>query len=438
MKYYSTNDKQNLVNFETAVMQGLAADGGLFMPVEIPKFKNGFVESIEKKSFEEIGYEVAEKFIGEEISSSDLQNIISSAINFPAPLHNLSDSISILELFHGPTLAFKDFGARFMAKTMGHFVSKRNTELNILVATSGDTGSAVAYGFYDTPGIRVFVLYPKGKVILIQEKQLTTLDKNITAIEIDGTFDDCQHLVKTAFVDSELNKRMNLSSANSINIARLLPQSFYYIESYKQIPDKKLNVIYSVPSGNLGNITAGLIAKKMGLPINKFIGAVNANTVFAEYVNEGKFNPRPSIQTLSNAMDVGNPSNLVRIQEIYSNILEEVQFDIYSESNDDDRTRKGIKEVYEKYNYVIDPHGSVGYLALKDYLEKNNLKNYCGVVLETANPAKFKDVIEEELKMEVEIPERLAVCLKKEKHAVELSKDYSDLKNYLLSEKKFV
>ncbi len=433
MKYYSTNNKSNIVSFETAVMQGLAADGGLFMPVEIPKLGNVFFTSIEKLSFQEIGFRVAEKFVDDEISSNDLQNIISEAIDFPAPLFKLSENLSILELFHGPTLAFKDFGARFMAKTMGHFVSKRNIELNILVATSGDTGSAVAYGFYDTPGINVFVLYPKGKVSLIQEKQLTTLDKNITALEVDGTFDDCQRLVKAAFVDRELNKKMNLSSANSINIARLIPQSFYYIEAYKQIPDNKLYKIISVPSGNLGNLTAGLIAKKLGLRIDKFIGAVNSNTVFAEYISKGKFVPRPSIQTLSNAMDVGNPSNLVRIQELYSHLLKDVQFDIYSESNDDNRTRKGIKEVYEKYNYVIDPHGSVGYLAFKDYIEKSNLKNYYGIVLETAHPAKFKDVIEDELKIEVGIPERLAVCLKKEKKTFELSSDYEGFKDYLMS-----
>ena len=432
MKYYSTNNKSNLVSFETAVMQGLATDGGLFMPSEIPKLEKEFFNSLEQKAFQQIGFAVAEKFIDGEIPLNDLSDLISQAINFQAPLFKLSDNLSILELFHGPTLAFKDFGARFMAKTMGYFVSKRSTELNILVATSGDTGSAVAYGFYDTPGINVFVLYPKGKVSFIQEKQLTTLDKNITALEIDGTFDDCQRLVKTAFVDSELNKKMNLSSANSINIARLLPQSFYYIEAYKQIPNKKLHTIVSVPSGNLGNLTAGLIAKKLGLPINKFIGAVNSNTVFAEYVNEGKFEPRTSIQTLSNAMDVGNPSNLVRIQELYSHLLKDVQFDIYSESNDDNETRKGIKEVYEKYNYIIDPHGSVGYLAFKDYIKKNSLKDYYGIILETAHPAKFKDVIEEELKIDVEIPERLAVCLKKEKKTVGLSSDYKELKGYLI------
>lgn len=431
MNFYSTNDKSNLVSFETAVMQGLAADGGLFMPVEIPKLDKSFIDSLETKSFQEIGFEIASKFTGSDVSTDDLSNIVSNALNFPAPLFNLSGNLSILELFHGPTLAFKDFGARFMAKTMGYFVSKEKRELNILVATSGDTGSAVAYGFYDTPGINVFILYPKGKVSLIQEKQLTTLDKNITAVEINGSFDDCQRLVKTAFVDADLNKKMNLSSANSINIARLLPQSFYYMEAYKQVPDKKLNTIISVPSGNLGNLTAGLMAKKMGLPVSKFIGAVNSNIVFAEYINKGKINPRPSIHTLSNAMDVGDPSNLVRIRELYSDILKDVQFDIYSESNNDSATRKGIREVHDKFNYIIDPHGSVGYLAFKDYVEKNNLKDYYGIVLETAHPAKFKDVIEEELKIKVDVPERLAICMTKEKRAVGLNSEYNQLKDFL-------
>ena len=433
MKYYSTNDKSKLVTFKTAVMQGLAEDGGLFMPVEIPLLPKEYFNSVKKKSFQEIGFDVAEKFVGGEISSNDLNKIICDALNFPAPLFKLANNLSVLELFHGPTLAFKDFGARFMAKTMGHFVAEQNTELNILVATSGDTGSAVAYGFYETPGINVYILYPKGKVSLIQEKQLTTLDKNITALEINGTFDDCQRLVKTAFVDRELNKKLNLSSANSINISRLLPQSFYYIEAYKQVPKKNRPVVISVPSGNLGNLTAGLIAKKMGLPVDKFIGAVNSNTVFAEYVNEGKFEPRSSIQTLSNAMDVGNPSNLVRIREMYSNKLDDVQFDIYSESNDDSATRRGIKEVFKKYQYIIDPHGSVGYLAFKDYVEKNSLGDYYGIILETAHPAKFKDVIEEELKIQVEIPERLAVCITKKKQTVELSNTFEEFKDYLLN-----
>ncbi|MDH7604188.1 MAG: threonine synthase [Melioribacter sp.] len=430
MKYYSTNNKNLIVNFETAVMHGLAEDGGLFMPAEFPKMEKDFIDSLEKFSFQEIAFRIAKKFIANEISDSNLQEIISNSITFPAPLVSIGKNLYVLELFHGPTLAFKDFGARFMAKTMGYFVAKRNINLNILVATSGDTGSAVAHGFYDTPGINVFILYPKGKVSLIQEKQLTTLDKNITALEINGTFDDCQRLVKTAFVDKELNKKLNLTSANSINIARLLPQAFYYFEAYKQIHNKKLHSIFSVPSGNLGNLTAGLIAKKIGLPISKFIGALNSNKVFAEYLQTGIFKPRPSIQTLSNAMDVGNPSNLIRIIEIYSNILKEMRNDIHTESYDDIQTRKGIKEVYENYKYIIDPHGSVGYLALRDYIKFDQQFN--GVVLETAHPAKFKDVIEEELKIEVEIPERLAVCLNKEKRTVELSSQYDDLKEYLM------
>lgn len=433
MKYYSTNNKQNLVSFETAVMQGLANDGGLYMPEEIPKLETGFFESIEKYSFREIAFRVAEKFVSDEIKESNLNDIVSEAINFPAPLVKLTSNLSILELFHGPTLAFKDFGARFMAKVMGHFVKNRHTELNILVATSGDTGSAVAYGFYDTPGINVYILYPKGKVSVIQEQQLTTLDKNITALEIDGTFDDCQRLVKTAFVDGDFAAKRNLSSANSINIARLIPQSFYYIEAYKQIENKKRDTIISVPSGNLGNLTAGLIAKKMGLPVSKFIGAANSNKVFPRYIESGEYTPQPSIQTLSNAMDVGNPSNLARIKELFSNSVSEIKKFIFSESFDDDKTRTGIKELFSRTNYVIDPHGSVGYLALQSYTGKYSLSNFNGIVLETAHPAKFKDVIEEELNINVDIPERLARCLNKKKISVELSSDYEELKSYLLN-----
>ncbi len=440
MKFYSTNnanasfrDKNKSFSFEQAVMMGLAEDGGLFMPESLPEIEKDFFTRLEKISFREIAFRIAEIFIGQEISLSNLADIINDAINFPAPLHKLNNEISILELFHGPTLAFKDFGARFMAKTMGYFVSKEGEELNILVATSGDTGSAVAYGFYGTPGINVFILYPKGKVSLIQEKQLTTLDKNITALEIDGTFDDCQRLVKTAFVDKEICSRMRLSSANSINIARLLPQSFYYFESYKQIENKKNKIIYSVPSGNLGNLTAGLIAKKMGLPINKFIGAANSNSVFTDFINSGSFTPRPSVQTLSNAMDVGNPSNLIRIRNLYSDLLGDIQNDIYSVSFDDVTTKEAIKELYDKFGYIIDPHGAVGYLALKDYLEKFNSDKYQSVVLETAHPAKFKDVVDEVLSVSVEIPERLAACLSKKKRTVELSSDFEEFKNYLLN-----
>jgi threonine synthase len=433
MKYYSTNNKSKFFSFEEAVLKGLAGDGGLFMPEAIPNLGKEFFEYIEKKSFVEIALEVSKHFVGNEIPKSKLEEIVIEAINFPAPIVEIDKNLFVLELFHGPTLAFKDFGARFMAKTMGYFAQKKNFNLNILVATSGDTGSAVANGFYNTPGINVYILYPKGKVSQIQELQLTTLDKNITALEIDGTFDDCQRLVKTAFVDNELKQTLNLSSANSINIARLLPQSFYYMEAYKQIPDKSLPVVFSVPSGNLGNITAGLLAKKMGLPILKFIGATNKNDVFTEFIMSGNFNPRESVLTLSNAMDVGNPSNLARIIDLYANSIQEIRKDIYSATFTDVQTREAIKYVYEECDYIIDPHGAVGYLALEKYLKENSGKDYSSIVLETAHPAKFKDVVEEELFIDVEIPERLAVCLTKERKAVELSSEYKSLRDYLCS-----
>lgn len=433
MKFYSTNNKSNLLSFEEAVMKGLADDGGLFVPVSIPYLGNNFFKDIENKSFVEVALEVTKHFVEDEIPKNKLEEIVSEAINFPAPIVEIAKNLFVLELFHGPTLAFKDFGARFMAKTMGYFAQKENTHLKILVATSGDTGSAVANGFYDTPGINVYILYPKGKVSRIQEQQLTTLDKNITAIEIDGTFDDCQRLVKTAFVDLELTNKLNLSSANSINIARLLPQSFYYIEAYKQLPDKSRPVVFSVPSGNLGNITAGLLAKKMGLPIHKFIGATNKNDVFTEFIQSGKFSPRASVLTLSNAMDVGNPSNLSRIINLYSNSIQEICKDVYSATFDDDRTRKAIKQVYDEFNYIIDPHGAVGYLAAEKYLKDEQDQKINSIVLGTAHPAKFKDVVEKELKIDLEIPSRLAVCMEKEKKVISLSSNYDEVKDFLLS-----
>lgn len=435
MKFYSTNRNSSAVSFEEALMKGLADDGGLYMPEFIQKFENKFIENIHKLSFQEIAFEIGKKFIDNEIAEEDLRKIISEAINFPAPVTNLDNNISVLELFHGPTLAFKDFGARFMAKTMGHFISKENRVLNILVATSGDTGSAVANGFYNTPGINVFILYPQGKVSHIQEMQLTTLDGNVTALEIDGTFDDCQRLVKSAFVDSELNKILNLSSANSINFARLLPQIFYYFEAYKQIENKSGEIFFSVPSGNLGNLTAGLIAKEMGLPITKFIAAVNANRTFADFLKSGKFTPQNSILTLSNAMDVGNPSNLARINALYSNNLEKIRENIFSDSGNDADTLNTIKFVYDKYNYILDPHGAVGYYVLNSFL-KNKKNNYTAILLETAHPAKFLDVIENTLKITIEVPERLNKCLSKEKKSIPLSSQYKDLKELLLSGRK--
>lgn len=440
MKYFSTHGKNNFVSFRDAVMHGLAADGGLFLPEEIPSFSKSFLENLSTLSFQEIGYQTAKLFVGDEIDESKLREIIQRSLNFPAPLVDLDDHdrdhdlahVHVLELFHGPTLAFKDFGAQFMARTMEHFVRDDNRELVILVATSGDTGSAVAHGFYGVEGIKVFLLYPSGKVSPIQEQQLTTLDKNIVALEIHGTFDDCQHLVKSAFTDSELKEKLNLSSANSINIARLIPQTFYYINAVRQLKTSDREIIVSVPSGNLGNITAGLIAKHMGLPVGKFIAATNSNDVFTNYLSSGKFVPRKSIQTYSNAMDVGNPSNLERVRTMFFEELTKMRGEIDSFSFNDDETVDGIKEVYDKYYYVIDPHGSVGYLAMKKFLSLPHKKKYDAIVVETAHPAKFKDVVENSINREIEIPERLAECLRKEKCSVKLGSKFDTFKDFLL------
>ena len=430
MKFYTTNNATKFVTFKEAVLKGLAEDGGLFMPEFIPRLDSSFINNLENFSFQEIAFAIAQKFIEDEIEENDLKHIIERAINFPAPLVKLSDDLNILELFHRPTLAFKDFGARFMAETISHFTKEK---LNILVATSGDTGSAVAGGFFGKENINVFLLYPSGKVSEIQEKQLTTWGGNITALEIEGTFDDCQRLVKAAFADKELTSQMKFSSANSISIARLLPQIFYYFEAYKQLQDKNRETIVCVPSGNLGNLTAGLFAKMMGLSINKFIAATNRNDIFTKYINTGNFEPRASVQTLSNAMDVGNPSNFVRIINSYKNLYEKIKSDIYSSSFTDDETIETIKEVYEKYDYVIDPHGAVGYLAVKKFIEENNIKNANSIVLESAHPAKFLDTVEEAINIKVEIPSRLEECFHKEKQSDKLSANYEDFKRYLLS-----
>ena len=412
-------------------MKGLSPDGGLFMPEFIHQLEDSFYNSISKLSIQEIGLEVAKQFVADEIPISDLKNIIDDAINFDAPLVELDDNISILELFHGPTLAFKDFGARFMARTMSYFLRNSDEEVNILVATSGDTGSAVASGFYGIEGINVYLLYPSRKVSSIQEKQLTTFDKNITALEIEGTFDDCQRLVKSAFLDDEINSKMKLSSANSINIARLIPQSFYYFNAYKQIKEKSKEIYFSIPSGNLGNLTAGLMAKKMGLPVSKFIGATNSNSIFTEFIESGEYVPRSSVETLSNAMDVGAPSNLARIQSLYdehSIILK----DIASNTHNDSQTIEKIKEISKKYNYTIDPHGAVGLLALEQFIAENKIEKYSGIVLETAHPAKFKETVDKALQIDIELPESLQKSVNKAKKSLLLSKDYSEFKNYLL------
>ncbi|NOX65027.1 MAG: threonine synthase [Chlorobi bacterium] len=432
MNYYSTNNKNLKVSFREAVMKGLSPDGGLFMPELIPQLDADFINNLNNYSIQEIGFEVAKLFIDNEIPDPDLENIIENAINFDAPLVELDNKLSILELFHGPTLAFKDFGARFMARTMSHFLKDSDEVVNILVATSGDTGSAVASGFYGVEGINVYLLYPSGKVSDIQEMQLTTFDKNITALEIEGTFDDCQKLVKSAFVDNEINSKMKLSSANSINIARLIPQSFYYFNGYKQLKNRSENVLVSVPSGNLGNLTAGLMAKKMGLPIAKFIGATNSNSVFTEFIRSGKYEPRPSVKTLSNAMDVGAPSNLARIQSLYTDhsiILK----DIASNTHNDDQTIEMIQQTYRKYNYIIDPHGAVGMLALEQYLAEEKLEDYSAIVVETAHPAKFKESVEDALGIDIKLPEALQKCISKEKKTIKISNSYSAFKEFLLN-----
>lgn len=431
MKYFSTRNKNKFFTFKEAVLNGLADDGGLFLPEYIPSFEKKFLNNLPNLSLQEISYQTALLFIDDEISSNKLKEIIEKSIYFDAPLVSLSNELKVLELFHGPTLAFKDFGAQFMARVMEYFVHQGDEELIILVATSGDTGSAVANGFYGVEGIKVYILYPSGKVSYIQEKQLTTLNKNVTALEIQGTFDDCQRLVKQAFVDDELKQKLNLSSANSINITRLIPQSFYYINALKNFLYTK--IVFSVPSGNLGNLTAGLFAKKMGIPIHKFIAATNSNCVFTDYLSTGYFTPRSSFLTYSNAMDVGNPSNLERIQYLYNYNVDQMKNDISSFTFNDEITLKAINEVFEKHNYVIDPHGAVGYLALQNYFQLNKSKDEIGIVAETAHAAKFIDIVEKAVNQKIEIPQRLKDLLNKEKNSIKLDSSFNTLKNFLLS-----
>ena len=434
MNYYSTNKKSKEVSFKEAVIKGIADDGGLFLPSFFPVLPDNFFSEINDLSFQEISYKIAASFIQDEIPSSLLNSMIERAVNFDAPLIPLNENISILELFHGPTLAFKDFGARFMAEVLSYFSKENKQDINILVATSGDTGSAVSNGFFNMEGIRVYLLYPSKKVSRIQEMQLTTLNGNVTALEVEGTFDDCQKLVKQAFLDYDLTKNIFLSSANSINIARLLPQSFYYFNAYKQLKNKKRPLIISVPSGNFGNLTGGLIAKKMGLPVDKFIAAVNVNDVFPIYLNTGKFIPKPSVNTLSNAMDVGNPSNFHRILDLYGNDWNKLNEEISSCSFTDTLTKKAIKDIHDKFNYLIDPHGAVGYLALDEYINKNQIESFNGIILETAHPSKFIDTMKQIIEENIGIPERLEQCFHKEKKSVRISNEYTDFKNYLLNQ----
>ena len=420
------------MSLKEAVLTGIQGSDGLFMPEFIPQLDLAFIENIHQHSLQEIAFEVAKLFLNEDVEEWEIQSIVNDALNFDIPLVHLHDNVHTLELFHGPTLAFKDVGARFMARLFAHFLKNDNQQIHILVATSGDTGSAVANAFWNVPNINVTILYPSGKVSLLQEKQLTTLGGNIIALEIDGTFDDCQRMVKQAFADSDLQTKINLASANSINLARLIPQSFYYFGAYAQYVSKhgKSEVSVCVPSGNFGNLTAGLFAKKMGLPIHQFIAATNANDIVTQYLSSGSYSPRPSQQTISNAMDVGNPSNFSRIMELYNYDYKAVQQDIVGYSFIDDDTRATMKAVYEKLNYTLDPHGAVGYAAVEKYQQSN--PDVACIFFETAHPAKFDDVVKDATGVAPSIPERLSSLADKEKVALKMKADYELLKEYLL------
>lgn len=433
MKYYSTNKQSPEVSLQEAVVKGLAPDKGLYMPERIQLLPQSFFDKISTLSFQEIAYTVANAFWGEDINTDILKEIVYDTLNFDTPLVHVNDNIYSLELYHGPTLAFKDVGARFMARLLGYFIKKqKQTDVNVLAATSGDTGSAVANGFLGVEGIRVYVLYPKDKVSKIQECQFTTLGQNIIPLEIDGTFDDCQSLVKTAFLDKELNKRLNLTSANSINVARFLPQSFYYFYAYAQL--KKAgnaeNIVISVPSGNFGNLTAGLIAKRMGLPVKRFIAANNQNDIFYEYLQTGTYNPRPSVQTIANAMDVGNPSNFARVLDLYDHSWTDIKKDISGEWFNDESIKNTVKDTYNKTNYLLDPHGACGYQALVSGLAENET----GIFLETAHPAKFKETVDQILSGDIDIPEPLQKFMKGKKQSLILDNEYSSFKKVLLKQ----
>jgi len=432
VKLYSTNNKNRIYSLKEAVLQGIAPDGGLFMPTKIEKLPDDFYLSLSSLPFHDICIEVVYKLLGDSIPLVHLHQIIDKAITFPVPLIDLSPQIKVAELWHGPSLAFKDFGAQFMAQMMAYFNRGSNTPLNILVATSGDTGGAVAAGFHLVPGINVIILYPKGKVSYLQEKQLTTFGDNVTALEIDGTFDDCQSLVKHAFTDPILTKKIRFSSANSINIARLIPQSFYYFEAVKSLINKDSEVVVSVPSGNFGNLSAGIIARKMGLPINKFIASTNINDIVPRYLRTKIFQPRTSVETLSNAMDVGNPSNFTRMLDLYSSTWNKMTQDIIGYSYNDKSTIQAIQNIHRHYNYICDPHGAIGFLGLNDFLNDYDNKNTIGVFLETAHPSKFKSTIDQALKLEIPVHGNLEKLKARKSEKISLSNNYSDLVQFLL------
>jgi threonine synthase len=434
MKYYSTNGKAPIATLEKAVVKGLAEDKGLYMPERIKPLPKDFFDNIDKMSFQEIAYTVADAFFGEDVDAASLKQIVYDTLAFDCPCVKVTDTIYSLELFHGPTLAFKDVGARFMARLLQYFLKKEGegAQVNVLVATSGDTGSAVANGFLGVDGIHVYVLYPKGKVSPIQECQFTTLGQNITAVEVEGVFDDCQALVKNAFMDEELNRHMKLTSANSINVARFLPQAFYYFYAYAQM--KKLGkadeMVVCVPSGNFGNICSALFGKRMGLPVKRFIAANNANDIFFKYLQTGKYEPKPSVQTIANAMDVGDPSNFARVYDLYGKSHEAICNDISGATYSDAQIADTIREVKQQTGYVCDPHGACGYRALKEGLRPGET----GVFLETAHPAKFKDTVDRILSADIAIPAKLQAFMKGEKQSVPMTKDFAAFKAFLMKQ----
>ncbi len=430
MKYYSTNKQTPLTSFKEATILGQAPDRGLFFPERIPQVDKGLIEKISDFSDEEIAYRVIAPYVGSEIPEEKLRQIVSETVNFPIPLIQVNDSIFSLELFHGPTLAFKDIGARFMSRCLGYFVKDDSRKVTVLVATSGDTGGAVANGFYNVDGVEVVILYPSGKVSPVQEKQLTTLGNNIHALEVTGTFDNCQQMVKQAFADKELTQKKFLTSANSINVARWLPQQFYYFFAYKQWLEKDSPLVISVPSGNFGNICAGILAMQSGLPVDHFIAACNVNDIVSDYLETQELKPRQAVATLSNAMDVGNPSNFVRILEIFQHQFPALKSKLSSFSVTDAETESVINEVFKKYQYTLDPHGAVGYLALQHYLTQHS--NAKGIFLETAHPVKFPEAVEQATGQKIKLPEHISEIMDREKISTVISPEYEALRNFLL------
>lgn len=436
MNFYSTNNPSRQVSFKEAVFNSMPQDKGLYMPVTIPRLGDSFLDNLDSYTLPEIAFYVAKNLLAGDIPDDDLRAIIHDAISFYAPVIELEENVYVLELFHGPSLAFKDFGARFMSRVMSYFLQDGEKMLDVLVATSGDTGGAVALGFLGVPNTRVTILYPKGKVSGIQELQLTTNGQNIRAIEIDGTFDDCQALVKQAFTDAELNKQFRLTSANSINIARLIPQTFYYFNAYAQLlKEGKNKIVFSVPSGNFGNIGAGILAWKMGLPVQHFIAATNANDTVPAYLESGVYQPKPSVQTIANAMDVGNPSNWVRIQDMFKASPQELSKLITGFSYSDEEDSEAIEKLYDHYHYVSCPHTAIAWQALKDWQQDRPTGRAAGVFLSTAHPCKFPDVLPKHIAAEIVIPEQVKKLEDKEKNAVALGKDFESFKNFLLDNK---